>query len=141
MFLHCLETAAQTPVVIEHLGGLGKFNPDNPERECLVDHVLRFARYPHTYMKLTGLGELRQRAMPVNHAHPFVPTADNLLDRVIAAFGPQRLMWGSDYPPVSAREGYGNALNWLRDQLTMLSKNTQQAIFAETAQRVFPLRS
>ena len=39
----------------------------------------------------------------------------------LEAFGPRRIMWGSDYPPVSSREGYLNSLRTPQEYLAQLS--------------------
>ena len=33
------------------------------------------------------------------------------------AFGVERMMWGSDFPPAAGREGYGNALRGVMEHL------------------------
>ena len=33
-----------------------------------------------------------------------------ILDLALGCCGPRRMIWGSDFPPVSGREGYRNAL-------------------------------
>jgi L-fuconolactonase len=53
------------------------------------------------------------------------------------AFGPNRMMWGSDYPPVSGREGYGNALRFTMDQLAAKGPDARALIFGDVARRVF----
>lgn len=63
-------------------------------------------------MKVPGLGEF---CPPPPYRQP-VPLARMAVD----AFGPQRLMWGSDFPPVSSRQGYANALHGSMDHLSDL---------------------
>ena len=41
-----------------------------------------------------------------------------IVDMTLELFGSEKLMWGSDFPPVSNREGYTNALNWLGLKIT-----------------------
>ena len=134
-FARAIESAPTVPIVIEHLGGLNR--PD-PGQEELRQKVFGLARYPNTYIKIHGLGEFSQRAMPVKEPFPFVEPIPSLLEQAYEAFGPSRMMWGSDYPPVSGREGYRNALNGARDRLK--GKAGLDEIFGGTALRVFPLR-
>jgi L-fuconolactonase len=47
------------------------------------------------------------------------------------------MMWGSDYPPVSAREGYRNALRLTLDQFASKSKEDRELIFGRVALSVF----
>ena len=55
------------------------------------------------------------------------------------AFGPQRMMWGSDYPPVSSREGYLNSLRTPLDYLAGLTEGERAWIFGRTAMTVWGL--
>src|SRR5579884_418309 len=134
-FARTIEAAPNAKIVIEHLGGLNRPAPDQEE---LRRKVFGLARYPNTFIKVHGLGEFSQRAMPVKEPFPFVEPIPSLLDQAYEAFGPSRMMWGSDYPPVSGREGYRNALNGTRDRLK--GKAGLDEIFGGTASRVFPVR-
>jgi L-fuconolactonase len=58
---------------------------------------------------------------------------------MVQAFGPERLMWGSDSPVVGSREGYRNALNWTREIFARERAETVDLVFGGTAQRVFRL--
>jgi L-fuconolactonase len=51
------------------------------------------------------------------------------------------MMWGSDYPPVSAREGYGNSLHLPMKQLGSRSEEDRALIFGGTVRRLFPPRT
>jgi L-fuconolactonase len=46
-------------------------------------------------------------------------------------------MWGSDFPLVSSREGYGNALHWTRDLFGACASEAVEAIFGGNAKRIF----
>lgn len=126
------------PIVIEHLGSLNR--PDDAERDELRRKVLGLARFPNTYIKLHGLGEFASRAMPAKEPIPFVEPIPSLIEQAYEAFGARRMMWGSDYPPVSGREGYRNALRLPMDRLSHLPKAESDEVFGGTAGRVFPLR-
>jgi L-fuconolactonase len=60
-----------------------------------------------------------------------------LFDLAYAAFGAERMLWGSDFPPVSGREGYANALRWPREHFAALPAPDQAALFGGTAQRIY----
>jgi L-fuconolactonase len=49
------------------------------------------------------------------------------------------MMWGSDYPPVSGREGYGNALRLTMEQFGDKSGRDREYVFGGTAKAVFAL--
>ena len=55
-------------------------------------------------------------------------------------FGARRLMWGSDYPPVSAREGYQNSLRLTLEQFASSREEDRALIFGGVALTLFPPR-
>ena len=60
-----------------------------------------------------------------------------LLELAYDAFGPRRMMWGSDYPPVSEREGYRNALHGVMDHPALRDQADREWIMGQTALNVF----
>jgi L-fuconolactonase len=122
---------------MEHLVGLGFARP--PANPPVHDELLALARFPNLYVKIPGLGEFCQRAMPVREPFMFVEPIPPLLPRFYEAFGARRLMWGSDFPPVAGREGYGNALHLPMAQLEAIPAADREAIFGGTALEVFPV--
>lgn len=133
-FRRLVESFPGLKIVIEHLGGAGH---DAAPPHNAFRRVLALAQYPNTYMKVPGLGEICQRAisfrqpsMPFEHIPP-------LIEMAIAAFGPQRLMWGSDFPHVAEREGYGNCLRLLEQHVQFDSEEDKEWIFGKTAATLF----
>jgi L-fuconolactonase len=132
-------TLLELPIVIEHLGSVSR--PDADEgHDALRRRVFALARFPNLYMKVPGLGEFCRRALPVKQPFPFVEPIPPYLDLALEAFGPGRMMWGSDYPPVSSREGYGNALRLPLDRFAALGPDDRDRIFGGTALAIFPPR-
>jgi len=60
------------------------------------------------------------------------------LAAVVERFCAERLMWGSDFPPCSSREGYGNTIRGLRG-LTDLGDEQLEWILGRTAASVLEL--
>lgn len=60
-------------------------------------------------------------------------------DVVMEAFGPERLMFGSDWPVSSLGAGYGEVCAMYRELTADLSPAEQTAIFERTARRVYGL--
>lgn len=135
-------------IVIEHLGGLkgsrpGEEDPSGDAARAIDERVLALSRFPNTRIKIPGLGEFCQRALPVTHPFPFVTPLPDYLTRVHRAFGPRRMMWGSDFPPVSGREGYELALRLTRNEFEAMpgvNDEDREWIFGRTALSVFPVR-
>ena len=135
--------AAATPqltFVLDHLG--------NPEIDDGVDEswaraIADFAALPNTVAKLSGiLGEpaplsADPAAGPgarVAHIRPHYEIA-------MAGFGPQRLMFGSDWPVSTLSVGYGGVHAAARSLTADLSPSEKAAIFSDTAQKTYRLGS
>ena len=116
--------------IIEHLGGMGIHAIDigaYPEPTGAdFQKILALAEYPNTFIKIHGMGEICPPPFPYAAIPPYVEQAYN-------AFGPQRMMWGSDWPRVILREGYRNSLWSTLEQLTFCSRDDLEWIFGRTA--------
>ena len=75
------------PVLIDHLGEPGFGAAEQ------YDDVLALARFDNVFMKLSGLGHFADDDPPYPSVKPFTR-------RVVDAFGPGRMVWGSDTPEV-----------------------------------------
>jgi L-fuconolactonase len=141
-FADLVAALPELPIVIEHLGSLSHPDDGDPTGAAR-GRVFDLARFPNTYIKVPGLGEFSRRALPVAAPFPFVRPLPDYLERAYRAFGPARMMWGSDYPPVSGREGYTNALRLTLAELERFpgfDDNAREQIFGGTALKVFPMR-
>lgn len=137
-FADLVASEPSVQVVVEHLAGVSTFTGD-PETEAVRIKAFALARFPNVSLKLPGLGEFCARAMPPTAPYPFADPAPAALAAAYAAFGPGRLLWGSDYPPVSSREGYGNALHWPRTLLANKGPEALDRIFGGNAATIFRL--
>jgi L-fuconolactonase len=138
-FAALVQSLPGVTIVIEHLGSHSRPDMTDAERAAR-QRAFALSRFPNCSIKVTGLGEFCQRAMPVTEPFPFVRPIPPYLSQVCDAFGPQRMMWGSDYPPVDAREGYGNALRGTMAQFAERGEDDRAAIFGGTARALFPPR-
>ncbi|HEY2618229.1 MAG TPA: amidohydrolase family protein [Acetobacteraceae bacterium] len=64
-----------------------------------ADDIARVARETQAFCKLSGLVTEATRDWSVDDLRPYA-------DHIIDCFGPDRLMWGSDWPVVSLAGGY-----------------------------------
>ena len=62
------------------------------------------------------------------------------LDVAFEAFGPQRLMIGSDWPVCTVAASYGRAMAVVKDYLGRPSTEAQQAVLGGNAQRFWKLK-
>jgi L-fuconolactonase len=124
--------------VIEHMGGVV---PPGSEATPYPLHrqVFTLARFANVAIKFHGLGEICPKLHPFPQPFPYDRTYLELFDLAYAAFGADRMMWGSDFPPVSANEGYANALRWPQAHFAYLPEAERNALFGKNAQRFFGL--
>lgn len=126
------------PIVLEHLGSLNHPHGEEDPYE-MRRRIFSLARFPNVYIKCHGLGEFCERTTPVQQPFPFKRPIPPLLDMAYDAFGPERMMWGSDFPPVSGREGYANALRLTRQRFESKGGRDRDLIFGGVAREVFGL--
>jgi predicted TIM-barrel fold metal-dependent hydrolase len=131
-FEQVLTELPELPVIIEHLGRVGREASPFPT----FRKILALARFPNAYMKVHGLGEICPRPMPfpqpmrLENVPPFMEMA-------YEAFGADRMMWGSDFPPVAGREGYRNALEWPMSHIPFRNDADREWVFGRTALSLF----
>lgn len=135
-FARLIQEMPNIPFVIEHLG-----HPevDQPPPYEGFKKVLALAKLPNTYIKVGGLNEICKRPNPFP-PEPFYKThgIPPFVKMVYDAFGPKRMMWGSNYPPVSQQEGYANSLHLLMEHLdSFASAADKEWIMGKTALSVF----
>ena len=96
--------------------------------------VREFAARPNTTCKLSGLVT---EAGPGWTADRIAPFADRLLD----CFGPERLMFGSDWPVCLLSSDYAGVMALSRSLTAGLSAAERAAVFGATAVRAYRLRA
>jgi L-fuconolactonase len=134
-FSRLVQDVPETKIVLEHSGGA---YGSAPIAELKKAYTL--ARFPNVYIMIGGLGEFSERASPLTKPFPFVKPIPPVIDMAYDSFGPDRMMWGSDFPASARREGFGNALRFTMEYLSDKSQEDRATIFGRTALKVFPLR-
>lgn len=126
-----------TVVAIDHLArigvdGFGKTPPvPGTIREEQVADLVRLADYPMMHVKLSAFYALGNRTAPYDDMIPFIKT-------VLKAYGPQRLMWGSDCPyQLAPGHSYQASIGLIRDRLDGVSEEDREWLLRKTAERVF----
>jgi len=128
-----VQAAAETPeliFVLDHLGNVDVTASAGPG-DAWATSFRALAALPNTVCKLSGiLGEA-----PVERLRPY-------FDLALAAFGPRRLMFGSDWPVCTLQSSYREVVTTAVALTASLSEAEQAAILAGTARTVYqPLRS
>jgi L-fuconolactonase len=127
----CVEPmAARFPgvnILLDHLNGL----PLDPEKQApLFEATMRLAKYPNVHVKVSNVqGKSKQD-------YPFPDTYD-LIERIFDTYGPQRLLWGTDFPGVMVKCGYSNAVELVRTHIPFFTADDKEWIFHKTAEKIF----
>jgi predicted TIM-barrel fold metal-dependent hydrolase len=117
----------QTPVIIDHLARIGANGTIAPED---VQALCELARHPNVKLKVSAFYALGKATPPHLDLAP-------LIRQVYDAFGPRRLMWGTDFPFAIGKEPYDDTISLIRDHLEFLSDEDKQWILGRTAGEVF----
>jgi predicted TIM-barrel fold metal-dependent hydrolase len=122
-FAPLIEEFGKTPVLIDNLG-----RPNLATTEEFQT-VLRWARFPHVHMKLSGL--------PNPDEYPFRPVQP-FVDQILGAFGPERVVWGGAFGgPNPTPQTYAAGLQAIRVHFAHLDAAAQAAILGGNATRLF----
>ena len=134
-FRKLIERNSKTNFIIEHLSGANNFSKDK-NSDDYFNNVLKMSINNNLYIKIPGLGEIYERPNILDFNYPFHDVDSNLIKKVLDSFSSKFLMWGSDFPPVSNREGYKNALEGIYN-LSFLNKEDKENIFSIVPEKLF----
>jgi L-fuconolactonase len=116
--------------VLDHLG---KPPVATGELEPWAEAVRALAEAPNTSCKLSGL--VTEANWDSWTPHDLRPYADTVLD----AFGPYRVMFGSDWPVCNLAATYQEVLDTARTLTAELTPSEHDAVFSGTAVRTYGL--
>ncbi len=121
------------PILLEHFGGTS--SPDlTEEAKTLRSQVFQLNVYKNVILKIHGLGEIATRdQLMIGESDESSRSLPQTLVDAIQSFGNSRLVWGSDFPVVSSREGYANALKWSHQAIEKIAPDAVSNILGLTA--------
>lgn len=125
--LTVVERHPDLTVVIDHLAK--PFIADGQMEPWRAD-MRRLATHPKVHCKLSGMITEARAGWRVDDLRPYVETALDL-------FGPDRLIWGSDWPVADLAGGYAAWADATEDLLAPLISTEKAAIQGGTAARVY----
>ena len=112
-------------IVIDHMADCPV---DHPE---LLENLLALVRYPRVFVKISHTWSLSKESYPWLDAQ-------RLVQRLYDTFGPQRLMWATDWPIAGDRATYAQRLTVVRDDMKFLNSADKRWILSQTIQQVWP---
>jgi L-fuconolactonase len=128
----------------DHLGALATLAERHPMLSIVIDHgakpdiagtglqpwaadLARVAEHRNVACKLSGLVTEATADWTLHDLAPVVAT-------VLAAFGADRVLWGSDWPVLLLRSTYDE---WLASARALVDPQDHAAVFCDTAQRIY----
>lgn len=135
----------------KHLSATIEFVDRHPNIQFVVDHIAKPKIHPDTFDQnwKTNLIELALRenvscklSGMVTEAPDFVWDQQLLtpyFETALEAFGPNRLLFGSDWPVSLLGTDYGKWIDAVNSALNELSLDEQAAIWGKNAQRIYKL--
>ncbi|HWT34682.1 MAG TPA: amidohydrolase family protein, partial [Paraburkholderia sp.] len=126
-----IERFPQLRIVIDH-GAKPPVRDGSAGWHAWAEGITRLAKQPHVRCKLSGLATEAAQGWTETTLRPYV-------DHLLAAFGPKRLMWGSDWPVLNLN---GDYLLWHSIAtllLSSLSDDERDAVFGGNAAAFYRL--
>jgi predicted TIM-barrel fold metal-dependent hydrolase len=96
-----------------------------------VPEVLRSAALPNIYIKLSGFHYVSSVAWDYPYSDTFW-----IVRKLYEHYGPERLCWASDYPPVKLNMSYQQSLEVVRKHCTFISQQDLPLILGGNMQRL-----
>jgi len=127
------DVAARFPglrLVVDHLGA-DLFSPVG-DRFRHWDDVAALAKFDNVHLKVSALPEATGEQFPF-------PAAQERIREVYERFGPDRLMWGSNYPLTRRVCTYAEALDLIRVACDFFTPEDRAKVLGGTAKAVFGL--
>lgn len=130
-----------------HLPALSRLAARHPGLRIVIDHAAKpaiggdTAAWGRSMQTLAGKAQVACKLSgllteiiddgPVDVAVP-------LMKELMAMFGPERLIWGSDWPVVTLRTSYRG---WLDMALDVVGREHRTAVFGDNTARIYRLRA
>jgi predicted TIM-barrel fold metal-dependent hydrolase len=122
-----IEQCPGLDVVIDHMADC----PIDQPRE--FDKLIALARFPRVFVKISHTWSISRQPYPWLDAQEYVK-------RLHAVYGPERLMWGTDWPVSQKWTSYVKTLTVVREEMKFLNSEDKRWILSRTVERVWPLQ-
>lgn len=117
-----------TPVVIDHFARIGV---DGEIRDTDVKALCKLAKHKNTHLKVSAFYALGKKKPPYLDLVP-------MIRRCYEAFGPERLMWGSDSPyQIDKGHTYLDSISLVKERLDFLKDSDRAWLLGKTAEKVY----
>lgn len=135
-FKALLDNCPNTHFSLEHLVRSPGGDVAKPPYDVYAD-ALECAKWPNTSVKVPGLGEIVPKPARLPAGYPWGDHLPPHYEMAKAAFGVQRMTWGSNFPPCAAKEGYRNALEGVRGMPVFQDGDDVEWVMGRTAAKLW----
>jgi len=131
--IELVDSCPGTEFVLDHLGNPNASDPDSFDE--WRKHIIQYAQRPHVNAKISGIiASCPPGIVRLETLKPYIEVA-------LEAFGPRRLVWGSDWPVCNLASDLKTWIGIFQDWLSVLSESEQSAIGHQNAKRIYKLKS
>jgi predicted TIM-barrel fold metal-dependent hydrolase len=120
-----MDRTPELTVVIDHMA-------DCPiDQPAELEKLIALKRYPNLFVKISHTWSISKQPYPWLDAQQYVK-------RLYDAYGPERLMWATDWPILEAKTTYDKALSVVRDDMKFLNADDKRWMLSKSVERVWP---
>jgi len=131
---------------ISRMPAVGRLADQYPDLTLVIDHMadcpvdqpqeleklIALKRHPQTFVKISHTWSLSKQKYPWLDAQ-------ELVKRLYATFGPQRLMWATDWPIIeNSGATYSQALTLVRNDMAFLNTQDKRWMLSKTISKIWP---
>ena len=142
---HDLQTPMTVLTAITRMPEVGELLERTPDLTVVIDHMadcpidepaeleklIALKRYPNLFVKISHTWSISKQSYPWVDAQQYVK-------RLYDAYGPQRLMWATDWPISENSTTYARTLSVVRDDMKFLNAEDKRWMLSKTVERVWP---
>ena len=120
-----MEKFPDLTLVVDHMADCPVDQPQELEK------LVALKRFPNVFVKVSHTWSLSHQPYPWLDAQA-------LVKRLYDTYGPDRLMWATDWPIIEAVAKYSQALTVVRDDMKFLNADDKRWMLSKTIERVWP---
>lgn len=118
-------------IVVDHMAKPKMTNGSAPDNDW-VDGIVALSACPNVYCKLSGMVTQAGSEWSIQTLRPFAHI-------VLDVFGPERVMFGSDWPVVNLAAKYTTWFDTVQELISALSSSEKSLVLGKTATRFYGL--
>ena len=103
---------------------------EEPIPPSTFPQIIGLAKYPNVFVKISGEYAFSKVPCPYEDMKP-------MAEQLYAAYGAERMMWGTDFPWIAEEPGYQRLVELIDHHLPTISKDEKAMIMGGTAKKIW----